>query len=520
MLEFFGRKIDMSNGKLNWISDLKNKKNIKFEVYAFFLIFLAGVLPRMIFVNAYPNLPISDFYNIEDLAISFEKDILAKGNIYWQYFSPGLPIILSVLFKFIPYPHEDVARWATALITGLTPILPFLIWRDTFSRRVRILAGFLLALWPGQILFSGTVAQDNWIIFPTVGLAALAVRILVGQKDGYPIWAGLFYVSTVAIRQEMLIALLPLVAVAILGSRREKWFRNFVVGTCLIGILFSMLIVQRGLATGRYALSTKHLGVSVLGAYVPGSGIGWVAPWSYLSIYHPEIKVDENFDRRTTELAWQEFFRRPRFHIFRMAGSSMYYLFNVDKEITHLSLIAEGALPQGYSENAKNLQGNLTPLLQFYPQLIHGLFLSAVFYSLFKRQYLKWISPILLTIALKIGLHAVIVSQPRYFLIVEALEILVIAMVLDVMIKRENWELALRSIFLGIVTTFLLVIFVNNAKLYIEKNDGAFQPGSSLSVSADIIETPNFKFGKLGVIMCRSEYVHMQSVSGFDIVHS
>ncbi len=40
---------------------------------------------------------------------------------------------------------------------------------------------------------------------------------------------------------------------------------KFVVG--MFDGFYLMLIVQR-VATGRYALSTKHLGVSVLGAYV------------------------------------------------------------------------------------------------------------------------------------------------------------------------------------------------------------------------------------------------------------
>jgi len=490
MFESPHSKKGIHDSMLNWIGNFITAKDIKFEITGFFLILLAGVMPRLIFVNAYPNHAISDFYNIFDLALSFEQDILAKGNIYWQYFSAGLPFILSILFRVIPYPSEDVARWATAVISGLPAVLPFLIWKDILSRRVRILAGLLLALWPGQILFSGVLAQDNWIIFPTVGLAALAVRVLVMQKGGYPIWAGLFYFFAVAIRQEMLIALLPLVVVAILGSQREKWTRNFVTGVFLIGILFSTMIIQRGMATGRYALSTNHLGVSILGAYIPGAGMGWNTPWSFLSVYHPEIPVDENFDQRATELAWQEFIRRPHFHVIRMVGSSLYNLFNIDKEIAPWSLTAEGVLPHRYRKSAKALQENLTPLLQFYPQFIHGLFLSALFFSLTRIQLLKWISPILLTIALKVGLHAVIVSQPRYFLPVIALEILVIAMVWDAMLERVNWKLTLRSIFLGVVSVFLLIIIMNNAKKYIEKHDVVLQPSYTISTYTGIVELP------------------------------
>ena len=490
MFEFSDHKKDALNSELNGIIDFIKTKNLKFELVGFFLILMAGVLSRLIFINAYPNHPISDFYNILDLALAFEQDILAKGNIYWQYFSAGLPLILSILFRIIPYPSEDVARWATAVISGLPAVLPFLIWKDIFSRRVRILAGLLLVLWPGQILFSGTIAQDNWIIFPTVGLAALAVRALVVKKGGYPIWAGLFYLFSVAVRQEMLIALIPVAVVAILGSRREKWLQNFVMGVVLIGIFFSALIIQRGMATGRYTLSTQHLGVSILGAYVPGAGMGWNTPWSYLSIYHPEILGDENFDQQATRLAMQEFIRRPRFHIIRIIGSSLYNLFNIDKEIAPWGLSIEGVLSHRYRKSAKALQESLIPLLQFYPQLIHGLFLSAVFFSLSSKQLLKWISPILLTIIFKLGLHAAIVSQPRYFLAVVALEILVIAILWDTMLKKENWKLTLRSIFLGIVSVFLLISIMNTAKEYIEKHDVIFQPSYMISAYRGAVELP------------------------------
>ena len=49
-------------------------------------------------------------------------------------------------------------------VTGLTPLLPFLLWRPILTFRWRMAAGLALALWPGQIFFSGVVAQDNWVL--------------------------------------------------------------------------------------------------------------------------------------------------------------------------------------------------------------------------------------------------------------------------------------------------------------------------------------------------------------------
>lgn len=446
-------------------------RDFKFEIIGFFLLLMAGVLPRLAFVTAYPNHPLSDFYNIFNLALSFEQDVLARGNIYWKYFSAGLPFILSILFRVVPYPSEDVARWATAVISGLPAVSPFLIWRGVFSRRVRVLSGLLLAFWPGQILFSGVLAQDNWIIFPTVCLAALAVRALVRPPKGHPIWAGLFYFFAVAIRQEMLIALLPLAAVAMLGSQKEKWLRNFLTGGILVGVLFGALIVHRGMATGRYALSTDHLGVSILGAYVPGAGLGWISPIPYLEANHPGLLNDKDFDQKVSGLVWQEFVRRPGFHIIRMIGSSFYNLFNIDREVSPWSLVAEGALPHRYRKSAAALYERMDPVLEFYPWFIHGLFLSAVFFSFTKRDLLKWISPILFAIVLKVGLHAAIVSQPRYFLVVVGMEIMIISIILDAMLKKENWSAAARSVAAGVLVTGLLLGVIALSKQYIQSHD-------------------------------------------------
>jgi hypothetical protein len=231
------------------------------------------------------------------------------------------------------------------------------------------------------------------------------------------------------------------------------------------------LIIQRGRATGRYALSTDHLGVSILGAYIPGATGGWTSPIPYLEKNHPEILDDADFEQKASALAWQEFFRRPGFHLIRMSAISLHHLTSVDSQLAYWSLSAEGALPHRYRKSAKILQENLTPSLYFYTQFIHWLFLSAMFFSLTKGQYLKWVSPILLTIILKTGLHAIIVSQPRYFLVVMAMEILIIALIWDMMFKAANLRMIFRSVIMGLICMTLLILMMNIMNNYVKVHD-------------------------------------------------
>src|SRR5204862_6022360 len=125
-------------------------------------VFLAvlGVAIRLAFVRAFPTQPFWDFLQL----VHFGELLRDHGPLaygwYWAQFNPGLPLILSLLFRAFPGNDAATARIATAAATGLLPLLPYLIWRPVLTRRVRLLAGVLLAVWPGQVFFSGAVSQD------------------------------------------------------------------------------------------------------------------------------------------------------------------------------------------------------------------------------------------------------------------------------------------------------------------------------------------------------------------------
>ena len=447
------------------------------------MILIIGLFSRLLFIRSFPTTPISDFLSLLDFAILFRNDWLAKNAWQWHYFSPGLSLILSFLMEFIPKSPETIGRWATAISTGLVPLIPYLLWKDVFHLRTRVFASLLLAVWPGQILFSSVVAQDNWIIFPTLTVVVLAVRnLVVKNQHGFPISAALFYAATVAIRQEMLIVLMPATIIAIMSIGAKNRVRNLLIGALIVSIVFIALILQRGEATGRYTLKTEHLGWSLLGAYIPGAGMGWIDPHQYMEAARPELMkngdLSHKLDREALSLSWHEFSNRPAFHLIRIFGSTLTNIFEMDTQIIWWSLGSEGVLPYQYHEDAVALMKTFFPILKYYPVIANILFASSLFFALSQHYLLKSITPILATIAIKVGIHAVIVSQPRYFLIVVALEMLVIAIVWDKMLTKgkENWSLTLRSILLGIITIFLLMICMNSARVYVAKHDTVLQP--------------------------------------------
>src|SRR5689334_13474185 len=82
------------------------------------LILIIGVSTRLLFITFFPTTPISDFSNLLNFAIIFRGDLIAKNVTHWRYFSPGFPLILSVLLRIGPDSPDTVGRWATAISTG------------------------------------------------------------------------------------------------------------------------------------------------------------------------------------------------------------------------------------------------------------------------------------------------------------------------------------------------------------------------------------------------------------------
>ena len=309
------------------------------------------------------------------------------------------------------------------------------------------------------------------MILPVVALTALAVRLIVLRQNGLPIPAALLYVMAVAIREEMLFVLLPIAVFASVGSRSGQRLRNAGVAALIVGVLFAGLVIQRGMATGRYTLSTEHLGASVLGAYVPGAALVWVTPVPYLQIKAPELLKRDvsayDLNRAEISLAWQEFLRRPTFHAVRIIGVTLTSLLDLDSRVISWSLTAPGVVPQEQRKAAIGFKNAIMPVLQVYPLLVQIGFATALFFSSGHRTLSKWIWPLLLAALLKVGIHVLIVSQARYFLVVVAVELLTVAVVSEVCFKLEARRKLVYSLLLGVLSVVVLALVAVAANSYV-----------------------------------------------------
>jgi hypothetical protein len=448
------------------------------------VIILLGVIPRLCFIILFPTQPISDFRGLVDFAIAIRDSVFARGTWYWEFLNAGLPTILSVILRAFPDSPETTARWATAILTGLVPVFPYTIWRGVLSMRARILAGLFLALWPGQIFFSGVVAQDNWVLIPTIALSSLAVRSLVARDGGHPFWSAVLFALGTFIRQEMLFVLIPVaLASAGLGAGDKRLKRHLFLWMAVALLLLLLIASQRAVATGRFALTTEHGGKSMLGAYVPGAGLNyWTDPSPYIASIDPTLLKDkERLQKESYRLTLKEALRRPKFHLIRIVSAVLNCFGQPDKSNLYWSLSGPNVLPSEYKQRGDLFMKRISTFLNTYMVVIHTLFLASLFYGVFRRN-----GPILVlsvTILLKVLIHAVIVAQPRYAMPVISLELLIIALSLDEAIKSKKIAQSVLITAGAAAIIFLLAIASLKARAYILTHDENIQRVSQFSLT-------------------------------------
>ena len=438
------------------------------EAIALALIVALGVGARLAFAARFPTLPFWDSLQLIHFASLLRLHGLTAPGWYWAQFNPGLPMILSALFRLFPGDPTTVARTATGIATGLLGAIPFLTWRSVVPFRGRLLAGVLLALWPGQILFSGVVLQDNWVMLPVVALGCLAARRLLGGASASPIAVGLLYAAGVAIRQEMLIVLLPLVLAAAVGGLEAR--RRLTLLAATVGLCLFALCAQRHAATQRFSLATEHGGLALFGSFMPGaSGPGWIDARAYAATLAPEAPGKPFGDQRTLlRLTWEEVRRRPFFHALRIATWLPRVAVNADGD----SLLWSVGYPRAQSPDrqpaAQALASAVAPLLNAELAVFHGLFVGSLLLGWKRRD--RAILVLSLSILLKFLVHAVVSPLGRLVMPAIALELLVIPLGLA-LFAQETPRRRIAALSAGCATAAFLLLAVPRLAAIVIRND-------------------------------------------------
>ena len=399
------------------------------EILAGAGLLVLGVGVRLAYVLKYPTIAFSDFRALIDFGLAMRGGGWAAPTWHWIQFNPGIAMALSLVDAIFPDP-ETAARHATAALTGFLPLFPFLLWRGILSLSGRVGAGLFLVLWPGQIFFSGVVAQENWVLVPTVALGALAVRVLrrpPADSAASPIWAGILLAVAAAFRQEMLLVLIPaaVAAAGLFGTDPKRLSRALaLVVSAAVPLL--ALAFQRHAASGRFTIATEHGGLALLGAVVPGAAkAGWVDPRAHIAAVHPEFLENRTAARRAAgHLALKEWKRRPAFQLLRAASVSGRLAVESDADSLYWSVGAPEALPETLRPAGAGAYARWFPRLRWELALIQGLFVASVLVAIRRRD--AAILVLAACVMLKFALQSAASPLGRLMMPATALELLAI----------------------------------------------------------------------------------------------
>lgn len=431
-----------------------------------------GVGLRLSFCAAFPTEPVSDFRGLVLFGVRLRDEGLAVPGWHWVQFNAGLPLLFSLLFRVFPHGVTATARVATAGATGLTPLAPFCLWRPILGLRWRMLAGLLLAIWPGQVFFSGVAAQENWVLLPTVALAALAVRRLRDPADdGHPIAAGLLLCAAAAIRQEMLVVLLvpALAAAGIPGKRLRRPARLARLAAAAVFPLL-LLAAERRAATGRFSILTEHGGLSLLGTLVPGSArAGWLDPTLYVASVEPAL-LKEPLRLRTSawQLASDEARRRYRFHALRATVSALRLGVESDAQNLFWSLGAPGVLAPARAPAGAAWARAWGPPLRVELALVSGLFVAALALGIRRRD--RAILVLSCAVVLKVLVQVVFSPLGRLMVPAIAIELLVIALA-AAMLGTAAWRERTAFLVLSLAAAALMLAALPALERYVVRKD-------------------------------------------------
>ncbi len=420
------------------------------------MIVVASLAAHLCLVAVFPTQPVSDFAVITKFATAISQHGIAAEGTFWQYMNAGLPMMLAFALKVTGGEAERVARLSTAIVMSLVPLLPLLILRGAVPAGARLLAAGALGFLPMLLLFCGVVAQDNWVVPPMIALACMAIRNYQLSASGRPIIAATLWCLAVYIRQEMLLVALPMALLAAYpfrdGSQRRAALVRFSVAAL---VLLCAIAAQRGAATGHFRLSTSHGGHAVLGSYVPGARFSWAPPQPYLAAHDPEKGYGiERLREDGMRLALGEIGQRPMFHLVRRAGATLHAATGSDLSLQGWALTNDGVLPEDLRPAARRLAFLAGPTTQWTFVLLHALFLAALPIAWRARD--PAMLAICLTIAMKVGIHMLVSLQARFFLVVTALEVIVIVRALLYLIE----DAVMRRLFVFAFAVFAAGLFL------------------------------------------------------------
>jgi 4-amino-4-deoxy-L-arabinose transferase-like glycosyltransferase len=177
------------------------------------------------------------------------------SDVFYQ--APLYPYFIGAIYA-VAGPDPFVVRVIQAFLGALGAVaVTYAGWR-LFSRRVGVMAGLVLALYPAAIFFDGLIQKSSLDLFFTCTTLALIAAIVSGAPRAQLLWFLLgVTVAALSLTRENAILLAALLVVWALLRRSAAGTALLVAG---MAMMFSPVVARNAAVSGGFYLTTSQFG--------------------------------------------------------------------------------------------------------------------------------------------------------------------------------------------------------------------------------------------------------------------
>jgi 4-amino-4-deoxy-L-arabinose transferase-like glycosyltransferase len=243
---------------------------------------VVAALARIVWILLVPSQPVEDFAVYDRYAVR-----LAEGAGYVSdtgeptaYWPAGYPLFLSLVYRV--FGHSLAAAKAAGIVLGLATVaLTYLLGRHCSGERVARIAAIIIALIPGQVVFSNLLATE--VLFTPLLLASIYLALRFYRR--VPVFFMVGAVAGAAALTRPLALVFPAVLLVFILLRRERVLAaaaRFVLVSAGMLVVLSHWLLRNYHVFGKFGIISTNGGFNfyagnnpdATGAYYIKSGSG------------------------------------------------------------------------------------------------------------------------------------------------------------------------------------------------------------------------------------------------------
>ncbi len=251
------------------------------EVNAYLFIFMLAFLLRSIYLWEIHNYPAFQLLMGDARYFDFYAIQIVKGDwlIEQMTLQPFYPYFLAIIYKI--FGRDLIAVRIIQILLGACSCL-FIAGagRYFFSKKVGIISGFVLAVYPTAIFFDGLIGKSVFDLFFITLLLLFLGKITFHENNIVWFLCGVSLGCFGLVRENGLVLIPPVLVWGVIYfkgvsiKKRLLWGTLFLIGT---GIVFTPVAIRNKTISGDYSIGGAHFGsnlymgnnINAKGVYMP-----------------------------------------------------------------------------------------------------------------------------------------------------------------------------------------------------------------------------------------------------------